>query len=136
MQLLYRYLLYVRRNSNNNPTSASACSDGSGDSRTSCMFNHVSNSFCCLCSTPSYNSNVWVNPHTFKYNPTTPLAFSPPYYVSSTFWVLILSFILPKGNTEAYPMQAKPFFHSIRFQFILEYRTHKIDFLAKFSFVK
>lgn len=45
--------LRQRRNSNNNPTSASACSDGSGDSRTSCMFNHVSNSFCCLCSTPS-----------------------------------------------------------------------------------
>merc|ERR1719273_2365894 len=46
---------FRRRNSNNNPTSASV-SDGSADSRTSCMFNHVSNSFCCLCSTPS-NSN-------------------------------------------------------------------------------
>ena len=33
-------------------------------------------------------------------------------------------------------MQAKPFFHSIRFQFILEYRTHKIGFLAEFSFVE
>ena len=26
-----------------------------------------------------------VHPHTFKYNPSTPLAFSPPYFVSPTF---------------------------------------------------
>eukprot|EP00093_Oithona_nana_P003585 03585.XXX_120867_125826_1 [CDS] Oithona nana genome sequencing. len=41
---------FLRRNRSNNIPSSTTLTD---NNRT-CMFNHVSNSFCCLCSTPSY----------------------------------------------------------------------------------
>ena len=90
------------------------------------------------CQIHSVACVVHPQPHTFKYNTTTPLVIQPTLLCIFYFLSVdtVFHFTKKKHRGVPYPMQAKPFFHSIRFQFILEYRTHKIGFFVEFSFVK